>query len=119
MTTKGERLRSERRQDRDRQTKRRAKMKADGIPETHAVHRAMAEALSFVCAKHFRSRTASADVRAFLNDWGTVATQILVTRGNNIDHAAAAIRNQVQPRPDHLYTANLATPSPGAERDDI
>jgi hypothetical protein len=119
VTTKGERLRKEQRQDRDRQTKRRAKMKAQGIPETHAVHRAMAEAMSFTCAKHFRARTASAEVKAFLNKWATVAAQILVARGNTFDHSAAAIHGQVSPRSDHLYTTGLPPLSPAKQRDDI
>lgn len=118
--TKAERTKRVQRQDRDRQAARRLRMREAGIPETHAVHKAMAEAMSFACARLVRAGGIPLEVRSFLDDWGAAARAILVDRERYGSEAAAdAIRKQIKPRREHRDPYFIPSLDPGRLRDDI
>ena len=95
-------------------------MREAGIPETHAVHKAMAEAMSFACARLVRSGSIPPEIRVFLDDWGTAAQAILAEReGYGSAASMTAIRKQVRPRREHRDPYFIPSLDPGRLRDDI
>lgn len=96
------RNRRQRRQDRNRQEKRRQNMKEAGEPETHRVHSALVEALSFVMEKRRRTGELTPDMWHFAADVIETARIVLAEGKGCAPHLSlAAINRRFQPRAEH------------------
>lgn len=107
MTHRSTRIADLRRADRDRQRRKRERMKELGIPAPHQVDYALSEAVSFALQiaiadkQGVRAQAASQQI-----SFGLVfstALDILVRRLRfEREHALAALRSRVAKRPEHL-----------------
>ena len=114
--------RREQRLNRDRQEQRRERMRLGGIPETHRVQSALAEALSFVVASRQLTRTLTPEMAVIIYEIKTAAERVLVERkGCEPAASARAVRRQMRVRPEHRVDPVLRLPARNGneERDDI
>lgn len=96
-----------RRSDRDRQRRKRERMKQLGIPAPHQVDNAISEAVSYALQLAIAGkRGVRAQHAVQVIDFGTVfntARDILVVRWRfNLEHALVALRARLAKRPEHL-----------------
>ena len=90
--TKSQRLTRQMKKDAERQARRRAKMVESGKPETHAVDRALAEALAYVVTGHHQKGTKRGNVQVPFMDVLKVASRILAHRGRfDLEQAMRAV----------------------------
>lgn len=107
MTHRSTRIADIRRADRDRQRRKRERMKQLGIPAPHQLDYALSEAVSFalqiaIAGKQGVRAQASTQQISFGLVFST-ALDILVRRLRfDRDHALAALRARVAKRPEHL-----------------
>lgn len=117
MTTKLQRLNRRREKDANRQATRREKMRESGRPETHAVDRAISEAVAYVIVQNHSEGDRRANVTLPMRDILLVASRILAHLGRH-DPALAtlAVFERTKARKSHLWTL----PAPERpKRDDI
>lgn len=116
-TTKSQRLYRRMRKDAERQAQRRAAMAEQRRPETHAVDRALAEAVAYVAIQHQPEGTKRGDIVIPFRDILKVASRILAHRGRfDEKEAVEAVVARTRGRKAHLWTLGAPTRQ---ERDDI
>lgn len=117
MTTKSQRLKKRMERDAERQSTRREKMRAQRRPETHAVDRALAEAVAYVAIQNYPEGAKWANATLPLRDVLEVASRVLAHRGRyDPAHSTQAVVERVKSRKSHLWTL----PAPERpKRDDI
>ncbi len=103
--TKSQRLRVRMKKDADRQAKRRTAMRDEGRPETHAVDRAVAEAVAYLAVQNRRDGEKKGESLLTFRDIVDVASRILSHRGR-FDHFASirAVASRLRRRKEHLWT---------------
>lgn len=115
MTTKSRRLKQRMEKDADRQAVRRETMRSERRPETHAVDRALAEAIAYVTVRHHAEGTSRREVMIPLRELLETASQILWERYDP-EHSVRAVATRTRRRKSHLWTL----PAPERpKRDDI
>jgi hypothetical protein len=115
MTTKSQRLKTRMAKDADRQALRRETMRSEGRPETHAVERALAEAIAYVSVQHHVEGSERHEVMIPLREVLATASEILAQRHDHV-LSIEAVAARTQPRKPHLWT--LAEPK-RPKRNDI
>lgn len=103
--TKSQRLTRQMKKDAQRQAKRREKMGTERRPETHAVDRAIVEALAYVVVRHHYEGEARRDIVVPFKEILEVAGSIL-TKGDRfaLEPALKAIVARTKNRDSHLWT---------------
>ena len=102
-----------RERDRKRQQRRRARLHDEKIPQTHAVERAIVEALSFAIQKSREDGNRHPEVLAFIWMFGKTVEAILAARlGYDRDGNLAALKAALRRRPGHLSPDFIPTPKP-------
>jgi len=116
IETKSQRLARQMKKDAQRQAKRREKMGAERRPETHAVDRAIVEALAYVAVRHHYEGEARRDIVLPFKEVLEVAGGIL-TKGDRfaLEPALKAIVARTKGRESHLWT--LPAPARPTRRD--
>lgn len=90
--TKSQRLTRQQKKDAERQQRRRVKMAETGKPETHAVDRAIAEALAYVVVGHHAPGGKRRGVEVPFMEVLVVASRILAHRGRfNLEQSMRAV----------------------------
>lgn len=115
MTTKSRRLKQRQAKDADRQAVRRETMRSEGRPETHAVDRALAEAIAYVAVRHHLEGSKRREVMIPLRELLETARRILEKR-YDAQHSLRAVVDRTRRRKPHLWT--LPVPE-RPKRDDI
>lgn len=81
VETKSQRLNRQMKKDAERQARRRQRMAIARAPETHAVDRALSEALAYVAVQHHGTDIKRGDVMVPFREVLDVASRILNDRG--------------------------------------
>ncbi|MDC9822971.1 hypothetical protein PRN20_04445 [Devosia sp. ZB163] len=99
--------------DRTRQQRRRDRLRNENVPQTHAIERAVVEAMSFAIQKSRETGTRHAEVHAFLVMFGKTVEAILVDRqGYDREASLAALKTALRRRPGHLSPDFIPTLRP-------
>lgn len=107
---------TERDKDRIRQQTRRNYMAENGIPETHAVDKAIVEAVGFVMASTTTTDVAASQAGINVGRLLRVAAEILADReGYDKSASKVAIRSRLEPRDFHRWTTSIPSFNPGPE----
>lgn len=80
-TTRSQRLRKRMEKDADRQAVRREAMRQQGSPDTHAVDRAVAEAVAYLAVQNHRDAEKKGNAKLMFRDIVEIASRILSHRG--------------------------------------
>lgn len=116
-TTKSQRLHRRMKKDAERQAERRAAMAEQRRPETHAVDRALAEAVAYVAIQHHIEGTKRGEIMIPFRDILEAASRILAHRDRfDEKQAVEAVVARTRGRKAHLWTLD-APKRP--QRDDI
>lgn len=99
--------------DRTRQQRRRDRLRAEKAPQTHAVERAIVEAMSFAIQKSRAGGTRQPEVHAFIWMFGKTVEAILADRlGYDREASMAALKAALRRRPGHLSPDFIPTLKP-------
>jgi hypothetical protein len=102
-----------RERDRKRQQRRRARLDDEKIPQTHAVERAIVEAMSFAIQKSREGGNRHSEVHAFIWMFGKTVEAILADRlGYDRDGSLTALKTALRRRPGHLSPDFIPTLKP-------
>lgn len=113
--TKSTKTAQRQKKDRDRQQSRRDNMVAERRPETHAVDRAVSEAVAYVMAGHGMAGIPPLEIVVSVAEVSQVARTILAKR-YDYELSGAAVVKRLSPRPKMRWTL----PAPTARNaDDI
>lgn len=111
--SKSQRIRTRMKKDADRQARRRTTMREEGRPETHAVDRAVAEAVAYLAVQNHRDGEKKGTAILMFRDIVEVASRILSYRGRFDQFASMrAVASRLHNRKSHLWTL----PAPGASK---
>lgn len=103
--TRSQRIRTRMRKDADRQARRRISMRDEGRPETHAVDRAVAEAVAYLAVQNRRDGEKKGESLLKFRDIVDVASRILSHRGRFDNFASIrAVASRLRRRKEHLWT---------------
>lgn len=112
-TTRSQRLRKRMEKDADRQAVRREAMRQQGSPDTHAVDRAVAEAVAYLAVQNHRDGEKKGNAKLMFRDIVEIASRILSHRGR-FDQLASmrAVASRLGNRKSHRWS--LPAPERGA-----
>lgn len=103
--TRPQRIARRQRLDAERQSTRRKTMAVERRPDTHAVDRALAEALAYVAIQNHSPAATKKDIMVPFRDVLEVAGRILACRGRyDAEKAVRAIVDRTKDRKGHLWT---------------